>query len=64
MCILLPVDCQFFGEVLTVRRFFLLRSRLRTRTPQIRELLNLPEMTPEEEARAREEHRWIFENNN
>jgi hypothetical protein len=28
---------------------------------QIREILNLPDLTPEEEAQAREEHRWIFE---
>jgi len=28
---------------------------------EIRQILNWPEMTPEEEARAREEHRWIFE---
>ena len=28
---------------------------------EIRQILNLPKMTPEEEARAREEHRWIFE---
>lgn len=30
---------------------------------EIREILMLPELTPEEEARAREEHRWIFEDN-
>lgn len=30
---------------------------------EIREILSLPELTPEEEARAREEHRWIFEDN-
>lgn len=29
---------------------------------EIRTLLNLPELTPEEEASARTEHRWIFEN--
>jgi hypothetical protein len=29
---------------------------------QIRVILNLPTLTPEEEKRAREEHRWIFEN--
>jgi S-phase kinase-associated protein 1 len=29
---------------------------------EIREILNLPELTPEEEATARQEHRWIFEN--
>lgn len=28
---------------------------------EIRNILRLPELTPEEEARAREEHRWIFE---
>lgn len=28
---------------------------------EIREILNLPELTPEEEANARNEHRWIFE---
>ena len=28
---------------------------------QIRQILNLPELTPEEEAQAREEHKWIFE---
>lgn len=28
---------------------------------EIREILNLPEMTPEEEIQARTEHRWIFE---
>jgi hypothetical protein len=28
---------------------------------QIREILNLPDLTTEEEAQAREEHRWIFE---
>jgi S-phase kinase-associated protein 1 len=28
---------------------------------EIREILNLPELTPEEEAQARAEHRWIFE---
>ena len=28
---------------------------------EIRQILNLPELTPEEEAQAREEHRWIFE---
>ncbi|CAJ1934128.1 unnamed protein product [Cylindrotheca closterium] len=28
---------------------------------EIRELLRLPELTPEEEAKAREEHSWIFE---
>lgn len=31
---------------------------------QIREILNLPQLTPEEEARAREEHRWLFEDTN
>jgi hypothetical protein len=31
---------------------------------QIREILNLPAMTPEEETKAREQHPWIFENNN
>lgn len=30
---------------------------------EIREVLNLPALTPEEEAQAREEHRWIFEDN-
>ena len=30
---------------------------------QIRQILNLPELTPEEEAKAREEHKWIFEDN-
>lgn len=30
---------------------------------EIRDILNLPELTPEEEARAREEQRWIFEDN-
>jgi S-phase kinase-associated protein 1 len=28
---------------------------------EIREILNLPELTPEEENQARIEHRWIFE---
>ncbi|GAX14544.1 hypothetical protein FisN_6Lh321 [Fistulifera solaris] len=28
---------------------------------EIRAILNLPKLTPEEEARAREEHRWVFE---
>lgn len=32
-------------------------------TIQIRLLLNLPRMSPEEEARAREEHPWVFQNN-
>jgi hypothetical protein len=33
-----------------------------TRTPpQIRRKLNLPELTPEELAKAREEHPWLFE---
>ncbi|CAB9501828.1 ubiquitin ligase complex SCF subunit sconC [Seminavis robusta] len=30
---------------------------------EIRLILNLPELTPEEERLAREEHRWIFEDN-
>jgi hypothetical protein len=30
---------------------------------QIRSYLALPELTPEEEARARENHPWIFEEN-
>eukprot|EP00538_Stauroneis_constricta_P012343 CAMPEP_0119557402 /NCGR_PEP_ID=MMETSP1352-20130426/9076_1 /TAXON_ID=265584 /ORGANISM="Stauroneis constricta, Strain CCMP1120" /LENGTH=167 /DNA_ID=CAMNT_0007604505 /DNA_START=139 /DNA_END=642 /DNA_ORIENTATION=+ len=30
---------------------------------EIRGILNLPEMTEEEERRAREEHKWIFEDN-
>jgi len=28
---------------------------------EIREILRLPELTPEEEAQARTEHKWIFE---
>ena len=28
---------------------------------QIRQILKLPELTPEEEAKAREDHKWIFE---
>jgi len=28
---------------------------------EIRDILRLPELTPEEEAKAREEHKWIFE---
>ncbi|OEU10550.1 E3 ubiquitin ligase SCF complex, Skp subunit [Fragilariopsis cylindrus CCMP1102] len=28
---------------------------------EIREILRLPELSPEEEAQAREEHKWIFE---
>jgi len=28
---------------------------------EIREILRLPELTPEEEAQAREDHKWIFE---
>eukprot|EP00529_Nitzschia_sp_RCC80_P036447 CAMPEP_0113482240 /NCGR_PEP_ID=MMETSP0014_2-20120614/22817_1 /TAXON_ID=2857 /ORGANISM="Nitzschia sp." /LENGTH=191 /DNA_ID=CAMNT_0000375751 /DNA_START=120 /DNA_END=695 /DNA_ORIENTATION=+ /assembly_acc=CAM_ASM_000159 len=28
---------------------------------EIRQILRLPELTPEEEATARQEHRWIFE---
>jgi len=28
---------------------------------EIRVILNIPKMTPEEEARARQEHRWIFD---
>jgi S-phase kinase-associated protein 1 len=28
---------------------------------EIRQILHLPALSPEEEARAREEHRWIFE---
>jgi hypothetical protein len=31
---------------------------------QIREILNLPDLTPEEEVQAREEHKWIFEDGN
>jgi hypothetical protein len=31
---------------------------------QIRLYLKLPELTPEEEAQARENHPWIFEDNN
>mmetsp|Transcript_5758 Transcript_5758/g.7561 ORF Transcript_5758/g.7561 Transcript_5758/m.7561 type:complete len:187 (-) Transcript_5758:147-707(-) len=31
---------------------------------EIRVYLNLPELTAEEEAKAREEHAWIFEENN
>jgi S-phase kinase-associated protein 1 len=30
---------------------------------EIRDILNLPHMTPDEETRARQEHRWIFEDN-
>jgi S-phase kinase-associated protein 1 len=30
---------------------------------EIREILNLPVLTPEEEAKARQEHKWIFEGN-
>lgn len=30
---------------------------------EIRTILNLPELSPEEEAKARQEHRWIFEDN-
>jgi S-phase kinase-associated protein 1 len=30
---------------------------------EIREILNLPAMTPEQEAKARQEHKWIFEDN-
>lgn len=29
---------------------------------EIRVILNIPKLTPEEEARARQEHRWIFDN--
>jgi len=29
---------------------------------EIREILNIPELTPQEESNARGEHRWIFEN--
>jgi S-phase kinase-associated protein 1 len=28
---------------------------------EIRDILNLPELSPEEEANARIEHRWLFE---
>jgi hypothetical protein len=28
---------------------------------EIRVILNIPKMTPEEEARARQEHVWIFD---
>lgn len=28
---------------------------------EIRDILRLPELTPEEEAEARENHKWIFE---
>lgn len=35
-----------------------------TNNTQIRQILNLPKMTPEEEAKARIEHPWIFEENN
>ena len=28
---------------------------------EIRQILRLPELTPEEEKQAREEHKWIFE---
>jgi hypothetical protein len=31
---------------------------------QIREILSLPDLTPEEEVQAREEHKWIFEDGN
>jgi hypothetical protein len=31
---------------------------------QIREILQLPDLTPEEEAQAREEHAWIFDDGN
>lgn len=27
---------------------------------EIRVMLNIPKMTPEEEAKARQDHRWIF----
>jgi hypothetical protein len=32
-----------------------------TFVPQIRQILNLPEITPEELIQAREEHPWLFE---
>jgi hypothetical protein len=28
---------------------------------EIRVMLNIPKLTPEEEARARQQHRWIFD---
>jgi hypothetical protein len=34
---------------------------VREYTVQIRQILKLPELTPEEEAKAREDHKWIFE---
>jgi hypothetical protein len=43
---------------------FSLISYLLLLCTQIREILQLPEMTPEEEAQAREEHKWIFEDGN
>ena len=30
---------------------------------EIRDILNLPVLTPEQEAKARQEHKWIFEDN-
>jgi hypothetical protein len=37
-------------------------SLVRVPSRQIRDILGLPELTPEEEQRAREEHPWLFEN--
>jgi len=41
----LQVSCQLMGKS----------------AEEIRVILNIPKLTPEEEAKAREEHRWIFD---
>jgi hypothetical protein len=38
-----------------------LEKKSKRAPPQIRRKLNLPELTPEELAKAREEHPWLFE---
>lgn len=41
----LKVSCQLMGKS----------------ADEIRQILNIPKLTPEEEATARREHRWIFD---
>ena len=41
----LQVSCQLMGKS----------------AEEIRVILNIPKLTPEEEAKARQEHRWIFD---
>lgn len=61
----MSISTLFLTSIFSIASLSLIHGHIpavrRSITSQIRQRLNLPELTPEELAQARQDHPWLFE---